>query len=97
MLPAIGQGALALEARNDDERLGRLCRGLADAEAEATVAAERALLAGLEAGCRPPWLATPRSGARGASCGPWWGAPTAARSCASQLEGDMSDAASHGG
>jgi hydroxymethylbilane synthase len=54
MLPAIGQGALALETRNDDERLRALCRGLADPEAEATVAAERALLAGLEAGCRTP-------------------------------------------
>jgi len=54
MLPAIGQGALALETRNDDQRLRALCRGLADAEAEATVAAERALLAGLEAGCRTP-------------------------------------------
>jgi hydroxymethylbilane synthase len=54
MLPAIGQGALALETRNDDERLRGLCRVLADPAAEATVAAERALLAGLEAGCRTP-------------------------------------------
>jgi hydroxymethylbilane synthase len=54
MLPAIGQGALALETRTDDERLRRLCRPLADPAAEATVAAERALLAGLEAGCRTP-------------------------------------------
>jgi hydroxymethylbilane synthase len=54
MLPAIGQGALALETRNDDERLRRLCRVMADPEAEATVAAERALLAGLHAGCRTP-------------------------------------------
>jgi hydroxymethylbilane synthase len=54
MLPAIGQGALALETRQDDERLRRLCRVLADSQAEATVAAERALLAGLEAGCRTP-------------------------------------------
>jgi hydroxymethylbilane synthase len=54
MLPAIGQGALALETRNDDERLRRLCRVMADPAAEATVAAERALLAGLQAGCRTP-------------------------------------------
>jgi hydroxymethylbilane synthase len=54
MLPAIGQGALALETRNDDDRLRRLCRVLADPAAEATVAAERALLAGLQAGCRTP-------------------------------------------
>jgi len=54
MLPAIGQGALALETRNDDDRLRRLCRVMADEQAEATVAAERALLAGLHAGCRTP-------------------------------------------
>ena len=54
MLPAIGQGALALEARGDDARVERLCRALADAEAEVTVAAERALLATLGVGCRTP-------------------------------------------
>jgi hydroxymethylbilane synthase len=54
MLPAIGQGALALETRDDDQRVRGLCRVLADADAEATVAAERTLLAGLEAGCRTP-------------------------------------------
>ena len=54
MLPAIGQGALALEARADDARVVALCRALADAAAEVTVAAERALLAGLGVGCRTP-------------------------------------------
>jgi hydroxymethylbilane synthase len=54
MLPAIGQGALAIEARADDSRVIGLCRVLADAEAEVTVAAERALLAGLGVGCRTP-------------------------------------------
>ena len=54
MLPAIGQGALALEARADDARVVTLCRALADPEAEVTTAAERALLAGLGVGCRTP-------------------------------------------
>ncbi|HVV15701.1 MAG TPA: hydroxymethylbilane synthase [Polyangia bacterium] len=54
MLPAIGQGALAIEARRDDARVAVLCRGLADAGAEVTVAAERALLAALGVGCRTP-------------------------------------------
>jgi hydroxymethylbilane synthase len=54
MLPAIGQGALAIEARADDERVVSLCRALADPTAEVTVAAERALLAGLGVGCRTP-------------------------------------------
>jgi hydroxymethylbilane synthase len=54
MLPAIGQGALALEARAADERVRALTRVLADPDAEVTVAAERALLAGLGVGCRTP-------------------------------------------
>ncbi|HXI55257.1 MAG TPA: hydroxymethylbilane synthase [Polyangia bacterium] len=54
MLPAIGQGALALEARSDDAPVAALCRALADADAETTVAAERALLATLGVGCRTP-------------------------------------------
>jgi hydroxymethylbilane synthase len=54
MLPAIGQGALALEARAGDARVVGLARALADEAAEVTVAAERALLAGLGVGCRTP-------------------------------------------
>jgi hydroxymethylbilane synthase len=54
MLPAIGQGALAIEARAADERVRSLCRSLNDAAAELTVAAERALLAGLGGSCRTP-------------------------------------------
>jgi hydroxymethylbilane synthase len=54
MLPAIGQGALAIEARADDARVIDFCRALADPDAETTVAAERALLAGLGVGCRTP-------------------------------------------
>src|SRR5262249_52840716 len=51
---AIGQGALALEARAADARVVGLARALADGAAEVTVAAERALLAGLGVGCRTP-------------------------------------------
>ena len=54
MLPAIGQGALAIETRAGDARVMGLCAGLSDRLGEATVAAERALLAGLGAGCRTP-------------------------------------------
>jgi hydroxymethylbilane synthase len=54
MLPAIGQGALAIETRAGDARVIAVCRALSDRNAEVTVAAERALLAGLGAGCRTP-------------------------------------------
>ena len=55
MLPAIGQGALALEARAADARVvAAVPRARRSRQAEVTTAAERALLAGLGVGCRTP-------------------------------------------
>jgi hydroxymethylbilane synthase len=54
MVPAIGQGALALETRGDDQEARQRCRTLAHPATEAAIAAERALLAHLGAGCRTP-------------------------------------------
>ena len=55
MLPAIGQGALALEARAGDARVVALCRALVRSGGrDRRSAAERALLAGLGVGCRTP-------------------------------------------
>lgn len=54
MLPAVGQGALGLECRDDDaDALARL-RLLEDAETHHAVRAERALMAVLEGGCSIP-------------------------------------------
>jgi hydroxymethylbilane synthase len=58
MLPAPGQGALAIECRTADVepggRLRDLLAPLNDPSSRAAVVAERALLAGLEAGCTAP-------------------------------------------
>ena len=54
MLPAVGQGAMGIEARTDDKELLRLLAELDDAETRAGVTAERALLAALEGGCQVP-------------------------------------------
>ena len=54
MLPAPGQGALALECRADDTALVAALGALDDPSTRAAVAAERALLAALEAGCSAP-------------------------------------------
>ena len=54
MLPAPGQGALAVECRVDDDDVHRLLGMLDDADTRACVTAERALLAALEAGCTAP-------------------------------------------
>jgi hydroxymethylbilane synthase len=51
MLPAIGQGALAIEMRADDADLAALLAPLHDAETAAAVTAERAFLAELGGGC----------------------------------------------
>ena len=54
MLPAVAQGALALEARADDaETLARLAP-LEDADTRVRIEAERALLRRLEGGCQVP-------------------------------------------
>jgi hydroxymethylbilane synthase len=57
MLPAIGQGALALVARKDDADTARALAPLDHAESHTEVLAERALLRGLEGGCRAPMAA----------------------------------------
>jgi hydroxymethylbilane synthase len=58
MCPAVGQGALAIETRDDDYKdrgaAWELVKRLDHAEARATVEAERALLATLGGGCQVP-------------------------------------------
>ncbi|MGA8400435.1 MAG: hydroxymethylbilane synthase [Stellaceae bacterium] len=54
MLPAVGQGALAIEARADDAELGELLSPLHDTASAACVTAERAMLAALDGSCRTP-------------------------------------------
>jgi hydroxymethylbilane synthase len=53
-LPAIGQGALGIECRRNDERVNRLVSVLDDPGTRACVEAERAFLARLEGGCQVP-------------------------------------------
>ena len=51
MLSAVGQGALGIECRADDRAVLDIVSRINDAETFAAVAAERALLAGLQGGC----------------------------------------------
>jgi hydroxymethylbilane synthase len=53
-LPAVGQGAIGLEARADDRRVHDLVAAVADADTAAALAAERAFLAVLDGSCRTP-------------------------------------------
>jgi hydroxymethylbilane synthase len=54
MLPAVGQGALAVECRTDDEMVRQLVAPLHDPVSAACAAAERAMLAALDGSCRTP-------------------------------------------
>jgi len=54
MLPAVAQGALAIECRSADAELRELLALLHDAASAACVAAERAMLAALDGSCRTP-------------------------------------------
>ena len=54
MLPAPGQGALAIECRSTDAQLVAELAALDDDHARAAVTAERAVLATLEGGCSAP-------------------------------------------
>jgi hydroxymethylbilane synthase len=54
MLPAPGQGALAVECRADDDLAAQLREVMDDPRTRAAVEAERAVLATLEGGCSAP-------------------------------------------
>lgn len=60
MLPACGQGCLALEARQTDNRVRALCRGVDHWRTRICVTCERAFLRASRAGCRMPVAAHAR-------------------------------------
>lgn len=53
-LPAVGQGALAIETRSDDSELREMLNFLDDKETRACTLAERAFLSTVEGGCQVP-------------------------------------------
>lgn len=60
VLPAPGQGALAVQCRAGDERVLELLSAIDDADARATTTAERAFLRALGGGCAAPVAAFAR-------------------------------------
>jgi hydroxymethylbilane synthase len=53
-LPAVGQGAIVIETREDDTRTRQLLAGIDDPDTATALAAERAFLAVLDGSCRAP-------------------------------------------
>lgn len=69
-VPAVGQGALAVETRRDDDATRSIVAAINDATAAAEVTAERAFLETLGGGCRVPVAALARvKGSRMELCG----------------------------
>ncbi len=60
MLPAVGQGALAIEIRADDQDARRIVEAIGDEDSTHTALAERAFLGALGGGCRVPIAAMAR-------------------------------------
>jgi hydroxymethylbilane synthase len=58
MLPAVGQGAIGIECRDEDERIRHFADALNDPMTWSRVTAERAMLAALGGGCLVPIGAT---------------------------------------
>src|SRR2546427_10502371 len=64
-MPAVGQGAIAVQCRLKDTEAADLLAPLDDAETRTAVIAERALLAALQGGCQVPlgaWARIERGG-----------------------------------
>jgi hydroxymethylbilane synthase len=54
MVPAPGQGALAVQVRTGDDRIARIVAAIDDSETRLATAAERRVLNALEGGCQAP-------------------------------------------
>jgi hydroxymethylbilane synthase len=54
MLPCVGQGAIGVEIRADDERIAKICERLNHFNTFHCVTAERAFLRGMGGGCQSP-------------------------------------------
>ncbi|HEY2282127.1 MAG TPA: hydroxymethylbilane synthase [Solirubrobacteraceae bacterium] len=91
-VPAPGQGALALEARAEDERVSEAVAAILDADTSACLQAERALARALDASCHTPLGAH----AQAAGCGclglrAWVGLPDGSAWVADELLGGFYD------
>lgn len=54
MLPCVGQGAIGLEIRENDERIAAVCERLNHGDTFASITAERSFLSAMGGGCQAP-------------------------------------------
>ena len=93
LTPAPGQGCLALEAREDDDRMRSLAGAVTDRAALTAYSAERALVDTLEATCDTPVgaFAEPLDGGDGLLVRAFAGLPDGSTWVRDELEGDAAD------
>ena len=96
LVPAPGQGCLALEARRDDTATATVAAGLTDPAAFTQLSAERALVTALEASCHTPIGAHAVSSAGALTLSAFVGLPDGSRWIRDELGGDSADPAGLG-
>ena len=96
MIPAAGQGCLALEARTGDERAAEVAAAITDRPSLERLTAERALVAELDASCRTPLAAYARHDDGVMVLSAFVGLPDGATWIHDSLEGDAGDPAALG-
>lgn len=96
LVPAAGQGCLALEARADDRATRQLAERLTDADALAALTAERALVTGIDATCRTPVGAHATVDGDRLTLSTFVGTPDGATWIRDELSGDRADPATLG-
>jgi hydroxymethylbilane synthase len=91
MLPAPGQGALALEGRANDEGVRAIVAGVSDAATAAEVTCERAVLAALDAGCRAPVAILARCSGAAIRCEALVSDPTGRQALRAAMDGSADE------
>jgi len=96
MVPAAGQGALAIQTRAGDEEQAATVRAIGDAAAFAQLRAERACFTRLDASCSTPIGVHARGDGGGLRIGAFVGLPDGSEWIRDELDADASDAEAAG-
>ncbi len=96
LLPAAGQGCLALEARTGDERMAEAAAAVTDRDALTALLAERAVVVGLDAGCLTPMGAIARMDGEELALSAYVGMPDGGHWIRDELTGPVAEPAALG-
>jgi hydroxymethylbilane synthase len=96
LVPAAGQGCLALEARADDSAAAERAAALTDQDALVALLAERALVRALDASCHTPVGALASPSGEELRLSAYVGLPDGSHWIRDALEGDLTDPAALG-